>query len=183
MPSRKQRKKKAKLLGLKAARFRELYQEAYGPKAFKPYTHMTMHIEEMQLNCQYDLIDYCGQSQEHYGKIMKNLIKHQCNHHLGKKEDGSNKSSSVMQVAKNMAYRQELMEIVPVPLPDYTLAKLKKELAGEGHFQMVKTGQFEDRKVPLSTLKPQLIDSNMQVCMEKKQILTLRVSIYISHGI
>jgi hypothetical protein len=114
---------------------------------------------------------------------MKNLIKHQCNHHLGKKEDGSNKSSSVMQVAKNMAYRQELMEIVPVPLPDYTLAKLKKELAGEGHFQMVKTGQFEDRKVPLSTLKPQLIDSNMQVCMEKKQILTLRVSIYISHGI
>jgi hypothetical protein len=61
---------------------------------------------------------------------MKNLIKHQCNHHLGKKEDGSNKSSSVMQVAKNM-YRQELMKIVPVPLPDYTLAKLKKELAGE----------------------------------------------------
>ena len=72
----------------------------------------------------------CGQSQEHNGKIMKNLIKHQCNHHLGKKEDGSNKSSSVMQVAKNM-YRQELMKIVPVPLPDYTLAKLKKELAGE----------------------------------------------------
>ena len=61
---------------------------------------------------------------------MKNLIKHQCNHHLGKKEDGSNKRSSVMQVAKNM-YRQELMKIVPVPLPDYTLAKLKKELAGE----------------------------------------------------
>ena len=41
-PSLKQRKKKAKLLGLKAARFRELYQEAYGPKAFKPYTHMTI---------------------------------------------------------------------------------------------------------------------------------------------
>ena len=42
MPSLKQRNKKAKLLGLKAARFRELYQEAYGPKAFKPYTHMTI---------------------------------------------------------------------------------------------------------------------------------------------
>ena len=50
---------------------------------------------------------------------------------------------------------------------------------------MVKTEQFEDRKVPLSALKPQLVDNDndMQVCMENKQILTLRVSIYISHGI
>ena len=67
VPSRKQRKKKAKLLGLKAARFRELYQEAYGPKALKPYTHMTMHIEEMQLNCQY-CVDYVGKARSTTGK-------------------------------------------------------------------------------------------------------------------
>jgi hypothetical protein len=33
---------------------------------------------------------------------------------------------------------------------------------------MAKTEQFEDRKVPLSTLKPQLTDNDMQVCMKNK---------------
>jgi len=66
--SRKQRKKKAKLLGLKAARFRELCQDACGPEAFKPYTHnVTMHIEEMQLNCQY-CVDYVGKARSTTGK-------------------------------------------------------------------------------------------------------------------
>ena len=149
-PSLTVRTKKAKLLGLKAALFRLAYLEAYGEAAFKPYTHMTMHLEEMQMHCQYDLVDYCGQSQEHYGKIIKGIIRRQSNHHLGKKEDGSNHSSSTMQVAKNMAYRQELMDMVPVPLPDYTLKQLLKEEAGAEQFQMAKAEQFANSKVALS---------------------------------
>ena len=52
--------------------------------------------------------------------------------------------------------------MVPIPRPNYTLEKLKKELAGKESYQMVKEEQFTHNKIALSKTA-QLMTDDMEV--------------------
>ena len=150
-PSLETREKKAKLIGIQAKLYRMKFKKAYNATAGKPYTHMSTHLEEMQMKLEWDLVDYSGQAQEHYGKLCKSIVRHQCNHQLAKtKKDGTKSASKVMQVAKNMMHRQHLMSIEPVPATDYSARKVQKISEGKEAYQMMKAEAFPESKVPLS---------------------------------
>jgi hypothetical protein len=115
---------------------------------------MSVHLEEMQRNLEWDLVDYSGQAQEHYGKMCKSIIAGQTNHQLSKvKKDGSKSASVVMQMAKNMMYRKHLMSIVPIPATEYSHKKIVKEAAGISAYQMVKADVLPVSQAALSCSK------------------------------
>ena len=62
-----------------AKAYRKAYKNAYGKGAFAPYTHMTRHLQRCQERVQYDLAKYSCQGQEHYGKILKQIVRTQTN--------------------------------------------------------------------------------------------------------
>ena len=87
LPPRTQvRDLKEQEIDLLAKAYRTAYKNAYGKAAFSPYTHMTQHLKANQLRVRYDLSKYSCQGQEHYGKIMKTLVKTQTNFRLGGKK-------------------------------------------------------------------------------------------------
>lgn len=133
-PSIEVRKMKAELLGTLALAYRTAYKNAYTKGAFKPYTHMTRHVEEQQLRVQYDLMRYSCQGQEHYGKVMKQLTKTMTNFKLGSttikdaidKTDGKARpmdKSYVQQIAEHAVYRKHLNSVVAVRGSEYSVQK------------------------------------------------------------
>jgi hypothetical protein len=161
-PSLATRTKKAKLLGVQSKMYRLRYKKAFGVNAAKPYTHMSMHLEEMQMNLEWDIVDYSGQAQEHFGKICRTIIANNTNHHLAKeKKDGTMSDSVVLQMAKNLMYRRVLNELVPIPPTNYSKNKLKKKKAGEKSHQMVKSeeaGSLEVKPALSTSSKNSLVD-------------------------
>jgi hypothetical protein len=109
--------------------YRAAYRNAYGEAAFKPYTHMTRHLEQCQMRVQYDLMRYSCQGQEHYGKLMKQIVRGQTNNRLGNKsmKKGSSEEtygvSYVEQAAQVIAYRKSLNQAVPVKRSEYSVQK------------------------------------------------------------
>jgi hypothetical protein len=128
-PSIQKRKYKAKRLGILSKAYRTAYKNAYDVDAFAPYTHMTCHLEEQQLRVQYDLAKYSCQAQEHYGKVMKQLVKNHSNFRLGQKskrqgmENAEFEKSYIQQGAEHMAYRKQLNTDVPVRGSEYSVQK------------------------------------------------------------
>ena len=107
-----------------AKQYRTAYREAYGNGCFKPYTHMVRHLGDCQRRVQYDLHRYSCQSQEHYGKIAKTLVKTQTNFRLGKKNmKGKFTTSYIEQVMRIMVYRKKLNMKVPVRKSEYSRRK------------------------------------------------------------
>ena len=119
---------KAKRVGISARAYRLAFKNAYGVSAFKPYTHITRHLEAHQLRVQYDLSRYSGQAQEHYGKIQKSIVKTQTNFAMGsKKKNGEFNKSYVQQGAEVMLHRKSLNQEVPVRGTDYSVGKKQIE--------------------------------------------------------
>ena len=69
-----ERKTKADQLQRCEKMYRLAYTMAFGASAFKPYTHIGMHLHEFQRVLQYDLKDYSSEAQEHSGKMVKTAI-------------------------------------------------------------------------------------------------------------
>jgi hypothetical protein len=63
--------------------WRDKYILAFTEDAAKPYTHMALHFAPCQRRVQHDLVRYSCQSQEHWGKIAKFIVRHRTNHQLG----------------------------------------------------------------------------------------------------
>ena len=126
-PKQEVKELKAEELDTLALAYRIAYKNAYGKDAFKPYSHMTRHLKDCQLRVQYDLSRYSCQGQEHYGKIMKTLIKGHTNHRLGKNAKGDFAKSYIQQAAEHMLLRKQLNEDVAVKNSAY--ASKKRQIA------------------------------------------------------
>ena len=97
---------------------------------------MTQHLEQCQLRVQYDLARYSCEGQEHYGKILKQIVKMQTNFRMGSKSKkkirtGKDKGkleesfdkSYIEQAAAIMAYRKHLNGQVAVKPSEYSIQK------------------------------------------------------------
>lgn len=177
-PTMETRRRKARLLGAKAEVYRLRYAAAYGKSAFKPYTHMTAHLEEAQLAVEDDLMAYSGQAQEHFGKQFKFLVKTQTNHNIGgKNKDGSLTSSYIFQAAKTMMFRKRLRDTVPVPATDYMAKKLKKTNAQTGrvkrNHKMKKVAVFPVTRASISDRKATAKEESLgfhEIVMESDEL-------------
>jgi hypothetical protein len=121
--------KKAKLIEMRAFRYRRAFESAYGSGAFKPYTHMTKHLAEQQLRCNGDLIDYNGEATEHSGKEFKQALTQFTNGHKGAAAtDGKAKVAGSLELAAmHRECRWQCMEAFPYLLTSSHEKKLKRE--------------------------------------------------------
>lgn len=105
---------------------------------------MALHFANCQRRLQHDLIRYSCQSQEHYGKIAKSIVRNRTNGKLGtterrwKRKRGGAKGELeltmgdkitegyVMQAVKQMAHRHEIDQKVVVKPSAYGLNKRLK---------------------------------------------------------
>ena len=79
-PSPQERNDKADIIEEMVHDWRDKYILAFTEDAAKPYTHMALHFAPCQRRVQHDLVRYSCQPQEHWGKIVKFIVRHRTNH-------------------------------------------------------------------------------------------------------
>ena len=128
-PTTAERDNKAQTIGLLAKIWRKAYRKAFLKTNFKPYTHMSHHLEACQQRVQYNLTKYGGQAQEHYGKVAKHIVRRMTNLQLGvRKRSGAFVKSYVQQTVEQLCWRKYLNQQIPVQPTDYTRAKQRRKL-------------------------------------------------------
>ena len=128
-PTTAERDNKAQTIGLLAKVWRKAYRKAFLKTNFKPYTHMSHHLEACQQRVQYNLTKYGGQAQEHYGKVAKHIVRRMTNLQLGvRKRNGAFVKSYVQQTVEQLCWRKYLNQQIPVQPTDYARAKPKCKL-------------------------------------------------------
>ena len=128
-PTTAERDNKAQTIGLLAKVWRKAYRKAFLKTNFKPYTHMSHHLEACQQRVQYNLTKYGGQAQEHYGKVAKHIVRRMTNLQLGvRKRSGAFVKSYVQQTVEQLCWRKYLNQQIPVQPTDYARAKQRRKL-------------------------------------------------------
>ena len=123
---------------------------------------MTQHLEECQRRVRYDLHQYNGQAQEHYGKLAKSIVKKQTNFRLGKKNHkGKYTKSYVQQMVEVMLHQKKLRgdpELAVRP-SEYSRQKRKKRKtratarAASNSNTVTKKAAWGEHHTPLSGIK------------------------------
>ena len=144
-----ERNDKADLIQQLVEDWRDAYRHAFGADNCKPYTHMALHFAPCQRRVQHDLIRYSCQSQEHYGKIAKYIVRNRTNFLLGKKvkrwrrvegkdelqlvQSDSISKGYVEQCVQQIAYKTHLKRVIPVKETEHDNAMRKAKRSRHQH--------------------------------------------------